>query len=117
MFSAGLRRTFLNNGRFQAAIMSTESIGRATAFPGASMLVLWFAYLLIAPTWGFFWIDSWHNEQRAAEVVLLAVTAGAAVAVPSFRAALVPRSSATLMLWVVVLLGIVSSLNAAFIAH
>lgn len=38
-------------------------------------LLLWLAYLLIAPTIGFGWIDSWHNEQRAVQVVLLSATA------------------------------------------
>lgn len=34
-------------------------------------MTLWAAYLLLAPTVGLGWIDSWHNEQRAAQVVLL----------------------------------------------
>jgi putative inorganic carbon (HCO3(-)) transporter len=39
------------------------------------LLAAWFLYLLLSPTVGFGWIDSWHNEQRAAQVVLLVATA------------------------------------------
>jgi putative inorganic carbon (HCO3(-)) transporter len=39
------------------------------------LLAAWFAYLLLAPTVGFGWIGSWHNEQRAAQIALLAATA------------------------------------------
>ena len=39
------------------------------------VLLAWLIYLLVAPTIGFGWIDSWHNEQRAVQVVLLACTA------------------------------------------
>ncbi len=42
---------------------------------GGSILVAWLAYLLVAPTVGFGWIDSWHNEQRAAQIALLTCTA------------------------------------------
>lgn len=41
------------------------------------LLSVWFGYLLFAPTVGFGWIPSWHNEQRAVQIVLLAVTAAA----------------------------------------
>ena len=40
-----------------------------------AVLLAWLIYLLIAPTIGFGWIESWHNEQRAVEVILLACTA------------------------------------------
>ena len=42
-----------------------------------SLLVLWAVYLLLAPTTGFDWIDSWHNEQRAVQVILLSLTGAA----------------------------------------
>lgn len=42
---------------------------------GRTALLTWLIYLLIAPTIGFHWIESWHNEQRAVEVLLLACTA------------------------------------------
>ena len=35
------------------------------------MLIAWLVYLLVSPTIGFGWIDSWHNEQRAVQVALL----------------------------------------------
>jgi O-antigen ligase len=69
---------------------------RAAAAPGASAAlwlcrawaIAWYAYLLVAPTLGVAWIDSWHNEQRMLEVLLLAlgvpVLAAAALA-PSWR--------------------------------
>jgi O-antigen ligase len=40
-----------------------------------SLMALWAGYLLLAPTTGFAWIESWHNEQRAVQVVLLSLTA------------------------------------------
>lgn len=39
------------------------------------LLGLWVGYLLLAPTTGFSWIESWHNEQRAVQIVLLSLTA------------------------------------------
>lgn len=42
---------------------------------GAGVLILWLVYLLIGPTIGFGWIESWHNEQRAVQIVLLVLTA------------------------------------------
>ncbi len=44
---------------------------------GVVTLLAWLAYLLAAPTIGFNWIESWHNEQRAAQIVLLVATAAA----------------------------------------
>ncbi len=41
---------------------------------GGTLMGLWFAYLLLAPTVGFGWIESWHNEQRVIEVILLVLT-------------------------------------------
>jgi len=41
------------------------------------VLGAWWAYLMVAPTLGLGWIDSWHNEQRAAQIVLLALSAAA----------------------------------------
>jgi O-antigen ligase len=82
--------------------------------PAGSLLMLWFAYLLLAPTLGFNWIDSWHNEQRAVEVALLSATALFGVA--SYHEALTPRSRTTLLLWAVVALGALSALQATFVA-
>jgi hypothetical protein len=36
------------------------------------------AYLVVATTVGFHWIESWHDEQRAAQIVLLGMVAIAA---------------------------------------
>jgi len=47
----------------------------AALWIGRTALLTWLTYLLVAPTIGFHWIESWHNEQRAVEVVLLACTA------------------------------------------
>lgn len=97
-------------------VASAENIGWAAGAPATVLLGGWFAYLLIAPTWGFSWIDSWHNEQRAIEACLLAGTALLGVCVVRFRAALVPRSTTTYLLCGVALLGAVSSINARFVA-
>jgi O-antigen ligase len=48
---------------------------RAITFLGNAILLAWLVYLLISPTIGFSWIESWHNEQRAVQIVLLSSTA------------------------------------------
>jgi hypothetical protein len=58
--------------------MSAAVLSETSRWPlrlGQLTLLGWLAYLLVAPTIGFSWIDSWHNEQRAVQVVLLAWTA------------------------------------------
>ncbi|MFO0145235.1 MAG: O-antigen ligase family protein [Betaproteobacteria bacterium] len=47
---------------------------------GWACLGAWLLYLLIAPTVGFNWIDSWHNEQRAVQLVLLGASTAVAIA-------------------------------------
>ena len=47
----------------------------ATQWVGGAILLTWLVYLLITPTIGIAWIESWHNEQRAVQVILLACTA------------------------------------------
>src|SRR5688572_25637586 len=42
---------------------------------GGAVLLTWLTYLLILPTIGLNWIQSWHNEQRAVQAGLLACTA------------------------------------------
>ncbi len=77
----------------------------------ALLLGAWFLYLLISPTLGFAWIESWHNEQRAAQVVLLAVTAFALAAMaldPAGRGQ-VPRVS-----WIVFAVFALGLLSAGF---
>jgi len=97
--------------------MSPEGMRQTATFPGASLLAVWFAYLLIAPAWGFFWIDSWHNEQRAVEAILLAATAIFAVSARGLRTALVPESVTGFLVWAVALLGAISAFNASFVKH
>lgn len=47
-----------------------------------ALILLSFGYLLLASTSGFDWIDSWHDEQRAAQaIVLLVICMAFAVAV------------------------------------
>lgn len=58
-----------------AAAMSTAAKGRNAEWLGRSVLALWLAYLLVTPTVGLGWIESWHNEQRAAQIALLCLTA------------------------------------------
>lgn len=67
------------------------------------------AYLLVATTVGFHWIESWHDEQRAAQIVLLGVVALAAAWLalarsPSASLRFAPSVLATLTL------GVISSL-------
>ncbi len=50
--------------------LSNSSVTAAYCLVG-----VWALYLLLAPTTGFSWIESWHNEQRAAQIILLALTA------------------------------------------
>jgi O-antigen ligase len=54
---------------------ATAVSSRTASWVGNGILFAWLAYLLIAPTIGFNWIESWHNEQRAAQVLLLVCTA------------------------------------------
>ena len=62
------------------SVNSAASIYKRTGVAGwflVAILLSWLVYLLASPTVGFKWIESWHNEQRAAQVVLLALTAAA----------------------------------------
>jgi O-antigen ligase len=79
------------------ATMSSMADTRAPRLDATGGIVaLWGAYLLVAPTWGFGWIDSWHNEQRAVQALLLAATALAGpLLVPWHRFARIPREAAT----------------------
>lgn len=58
-----------------ASASTLETGSRAASFVGTSILLAWLTYLLIAPSVGFGWIDSWHNEQRAVQILLLVSTA------------------------------------------
>jgi len=81
----------------------------------SGLMALWFAYLLIAPTLGIDWIDSWHNEQRVLEIILLALTTlvlAATVRDPFFRRRL-PRLHWTV--YAVFALGTASALRAPYL--
>jgi len=67
------------------------------------------AYLLIATTVGFYWLDSWHDEQRAAQVVLLGVIGLAAASLAIARPPVVAVRLAPAVL-VTLALGLASSL-------
>lgn len=53
---------------------SASDRGKAGLLVGP-ICVVWFVGMLVATTSGFNWLSTWHNEQRAVQVVLLAMTA------------------------------------------
>jgi O-antigen ligase len=63
-----------NPGEFHS-VATTNRQGKGVDWAGPLVIGLWLAYLLISPTIGLGWIDSWHNEQRAAQIALLVLTA------------------------------------------
>jgi len=96
-------------------IVANDNRRSWTDFASGFLLAASFGYLLVSPTVGFGWIESWHNEQRAAQVVLLAITAfafGAMVLDARYRAQL-PRIH-----WIVIAvfaLGAISAARAKYI--
>ena len=92
-----------------------EGSSRKTQLLEAALLAAWFVYLLIAPTRGFFWIDAWHNEQRAVQSILLAATGVIAVVLPGFRATLVPRSGVAYAVWAMAVIAAASALHATLV--
>jgi O-antigen ligase len=56
------------------------STPRPVLWAGWGCVSAWLLYLLIAPTVGFNWIDSWHNEQRAVQLILLGASTAVAIA-------------------------------------
>lgn len=81
----------------------------------SGLMTLWGVYLLLAPTTGFNWIDSWHNEQRLVQVVLLALT-GMVYAAMTVSAPTPWRELLRLPWWWLAFLaiGITSALCSAF---
>jgi len=78
------------------------------------LFAAWLCYLLFAPTLGFDWIESWHNEQRALELILLGGTAAVfvfAMTIPAFRARL-PRLQWPIL--AILALGCLSATRAPF---
>jgi O-antigen ligase len=96
--------------------MSSMADTRALRLDATGGIVaLWGVYLLAAPTWGFGWVGSWHNEQRAVQALLLAATALAGpILVPWHRFARIPRNTA-LAAAAVAVLAITSAAGAAFV--
>ena len=84
---------------------------------GDAVLLAWLIYLLVAPTIGFGWIESWHNEQRAVQVVLLACTAVAYCVMGLLMRAGQPidRWHFSALLLAFLGLGLVSALRAQFV--
>jgi O-antigen ligase len=69
------------------------------------------AYLLLATTIGFGWLDSWHDEQRAAQICLLALAAAACTWLLLVRPSIAaPHLSAPVL--ITLTLGLVSSLRS-----
>lgn len=102
--------------------MKIESSSKSQLFTAPSraataitlfLVSLWYVYVLLAPTSGFYWVDSWHNEQRAVQIVLLITTAVAMTALAVDRSWLqvVPPPPSTLV--VLVGIGCVSALLSA----
>jgi O-antigen ligase len=52
----------------------SAALPRPLLWAARACLGAWLVYLLIAPTVGFGWIDSWHDEQRAVQLILLALS-------------------------------------------
>jgi O-antigen ligase len=72
---------------------------------------VWTLYLLLAPTTGFSWIESWHNEQRAAQIVLLALTAALFAGLTAFGPDQIrTRLQLPGWWWAFVTIGVVSAL-------
>ena len=98
------------------SVDATAARGRAWIWIGNTVLLAWLVYLLIAPTIGFGWIESWHNEQRAVQIVLLAFTAVAyclvGILTPSESGV---RWQLPMLLLVFLALGVISALRAQFV--
>lgn len=69
----------LMSGAKPGALTPPAGSTREPAAAGAALwlcrawVLAWFTYLLVTPTLGVAWIDSWHNEQRLLQVILLAL--------------------------------------------
>lgn len=98
------------------SIDPSATSSKASTWIGNTVLLAWLVYLLVAPTIGFGWIESWHNEQRAVQIVLLAFTALAyclvGVLTPSESGA---RWQLPTLLLVFLGLGVISALRAKFV--
>ncbi len=98
-------------------IHSVAARSNAVSWIGSTILLAWLIYLLVAPTIGFGWIESWHNEQRAVQIVLLAFTAVAYCVIGMLTRSdeSVARWQLPALLLVFLALGLVSALRAQFV--
>jgi len=89
----------------------SDRLSSATLTAAYYLLGAWALYLLLAPTTGFSWIESWHNEQRAVQIVLLVLTALLTAVLTVFaRDEVRARLQFPVWWWVFVALGVVSAL-------
>jgi O-antigen ligase len=77
---------------------------------GVACLLAWAGYFLVAPTVGFGLVDSWHNEQRIVQLVLLAVSC----VVLALRALVLPLGAPSWLLLGVLALGLASATLAEY---
>lgn len=95
------------------------AVSRSNAFSwiGGAVLVAWLVYLLVAPTIGFRWIESWHNEQRAVQIILLACTAVAYCVMGLLMRSeeLIGRWHFPALLLAFLALGLISAVRAEFL--
>lgn len=97
--------------------MTLLDSGRKPGLAAGATCAFWFLYFVVATTSGFGWQTTWHNEQRAAQIVLLSATALVAAwslrhisAVNFFLG--IPRS-----LWWFLALGLIAAGAARFPGH
>lgn len=89
----------------------SDRLSGATITAAHYLLGAWALYLLLAPTTGFSWIESWHNEQRAVQIVLLVLTTLLTAVLTAFaRDEVRARLQFPVWWWVFVALGVVSAL-------
>jgi putative inorganic carbon (hco3(-)) transporter len=94
-----------------------QVLTRTVSIMGNATLIAWLAYLVISPTIGFQWIESWHNEQRAVQIVLLGWTAAAYLIIGLELLRTGAGNAWGFPAWLAVLLaiGVISSLRTQFV--
>lgn len=92
-----------------------ESTPWATVFSVVIAACL-LGYLLISTTTGVQWIESWHDEQRALQIVLLSLV-GPLIFVQLFRDSRLQNIQPPVLLFAIFLLGLVSALRSNHPGH
>src|SRR5512139_2105186 len=88
-----------------------ERLSSASVTTAFCLLGAWALYLLLSPTTGFLGIESWHDEQRAVQIALLAVTSLLTATLTAFGPEEIrARLQFPAWWWVFVALGVVSAL-------